>query len=67
MFGGCIADRVIVNEEEIALADMRGFAKVQFSDNSVCRYVDQEYSLGFEISKFLAHSWLYCVPKISFM
>ena len=40
MFGGCIADRVIVNEEEIALADVRGFANVQFSPNSACRYVE---------------------------
>ena len=37
MFGGCIADRVVVNEEEIALADVRGVATVQFSPNSVCR------------------------------
>ena len=45
MFGGCIADRVVVNEEEIALADVRGFATVQFSSNSVCRYVDHDYSI----------------------
>ena len=38
MFGGCIADRVLVNEEEVALADVRGFATVQFSPNSFCRY-----------------------------
>ena len=37
MFDGCIADRVIVNQEEVALADVRGFAKVQFSAKSVCR------------------------------
>ena len=37
MFGGCIADRVVFNEEEIALADVRGVATVQFSPDSVCR------------------------------
>ena len=50
MFGGCIADRVIVNGEEIALANVRRFANVQFSPDSVCRYVDQKYD-------FLAHCW----------
>ena len=45
MFGGCIADRVVFNEEEIALANMRGFANVQFSPNSVCRYLQHELSL----------------------
>ena len=44
MFGGCIADRVVVNEEEIALADVRGVATVQFSPNSVCRCLHCEYS-----------------------
>ena len=44
MFGGCIADRVVVNEEEIALADVRGVATVQFSPNSVCRCLHFEYS-----------------------
>ena len=42
MFGGCIADRVVFNEEEIVLADVRGFTTVQFSSNSVCRYVNHE-------------------------
>ena len=44
MFGGCIADRVVVNEEEIALADVRGVATVQFSPNSACRCLHCEYS-----------------------
>ena len=44
MFGGCIADRVVFNEEEIVLADVRGFTTVQFSSNSVCRYVNHKNS-----------------------
>ena len=37
MFDGCIADRVTVDEEEITLADVRGFVTVQFAADSACR------------------------------
>ena len=47
MFEGCIADRVVVNEEEIALANVRGFATVQFSQNSVCRYMHLSSKIPF--------------------
>ena len=37
MFDGCIADRVTIDEEEITLADVRGFVTVQFAADFACR------------------------------